>query len=237
MGDAFIVRHGGVGKAFAAIVVMYPAGSTCTCTKGTKTLTAKDTSGSWIFFVPETGTYTVSCTDGTDTASKSVVIDGQYQTKNVVLTYETILYENGDLHGYDWKVCRQNFAYEAPTGNTLYVYQNGAGGAFVCLGFLINEKIDFTEYSTVKIHGVQVINSNKLGIFITDVVQPSNHFYYYMYQNNPVVASSYTDGTLPSDGIVTLDVSNISGEHYLSVGARCATLYELTFEVDKVWLE
>ena len=236
MGEAFLVRRG-LAAAFAVIGVTFPAGSVCTCAKGEKILRARNTSGSFLFFVPESGTWTVSCTDGTDTASKSVVIDGQYQAKNVVLTYETILYENGDLHGYDWKVNLQSQADAAPVGNTLYAYQNGRGDAVVNVGFFINEKVDFTEYSTARIHGVQISNSQKLGIFISDAIQSGIQIYYYMYQNHPVVASSYTDGTLPSDGIVTLDVSGVSGEHYLSVGATCNNTGEITFEVDKVWLE
>lgn len=87
MGDAFIVRRGDGGKLFAAIAVAYPQGSTCTCTNGTKTLRAKDTSGAFLFAIPEAGTWTVSCTDGTQTASKAVVIVSQYQAESVTLLY------------------------------------------------------------------------------------------------------------------------------------------------------
>lgn len=59
---------GGTGKAYAAISVTYPIGSVCTCSNGSKTLKAKDTSGSFLFLVPSGGEWTVSCTDGTDTA-------------------------------------------------------------------------------------------------------------------------------------------------------------------------
>lgn len=53
---------GGLANAFAAIAVTYPAGSTCTCTNGAKTLKAKDTGGSWLFPIPEAGTWTVRYT-------------------------------------------------------------------------------------------------------------------------------------------------------------------------------
>lgn len=33
MGDAFIVRRGGMADAFAVIAVAYPEGSVCTCSK------------------------------------------------------------------------------------------------------------------------------------------------------------------------------------------------------------
>lgn len=98
MGECFIMRRGGSGlaDAFAAIAVTYPAGSTCTCTNGTKTLKAKDTSGSFLFLIPSTGTWTVRCTDGTKTASKAVSITKRYQTVSVVLLYELYLYKRGD---------------------------------------------------------------------------------------------------------------------------------------------
>ena len=87
---------GGIGSAKAAISVTYPSGSTCTCTKGSRTLRAKDTSGSYLFLIPEAGAWTVSCTDGTKTVSKSVTITAQYQSENVSLSYGLYLYNSGD---------------------------------------------------------------------------------------------------------------------------------------------
>lgn len=48
----------------ATINVTYPAGSTCTATDGTTTLTAPDTSGTWDCVVPNAGTWTVSLDSG-----------------------------------------------------------------------------------------------------------------------------------------------------------------------------
>lgn len=48
----------------ATINVTYPAGSTCTATDGTTTLTAPNTSGTWACVVPNTGTWTVSLGSG-----------------------------------------------------------------------------------------------------------------------------------------------------------------------------
>ena len=56
MGEAFITRRGGSSaKVYAVIGVTYPSGATCTCTNGSKTLTAKDTSGKAIFVIPSGG--------------------------------------------------------------------------------------------------------------------------------------------------------------------------------------
>lgn len=73
-GMAALIDQISAGSGVAYITASYPQGSTCTCSKGGTTLTADDTSGVFMFAVPEGGTWTVSCTDGTDTASNSVVV-------------------------------------------------------------------------------------------------------------------------------------------------------------------
>lgn len=89
---------GGGAKAFALISVIYPTGSTCTCTDGTKTLTLKNTSGQGIFIIPYAATWTVAATDGTDSKSRSVEITSEGQSVSVTLAYELVLYENGALY-------------------------------------------------------------------------------------------------------------------------------------------
>nr|DAI37981.1 MAG TPA: hypothetical protein [Caudoviricetes sp.] len=81
---------------FAAISVTYPAGSVCTCTKGTKSYKAKNTSGLALFAVPEVGDWTVSCTDGTQTASTTVTVTADGEAVNVKLAYDLRLFDNGD---------------------------------------------------------------------------------------------------------------------------------------------
>lgn len=81
---------------FAAISVTYPAGSVCTCTKGTKSYKAKNTSGLALFAVPEVGDWTVSCTDGTQTASTTVTVSAEGEAVNVKLAYDLRLFDNGD---------------------------------------------------------------------------------------------------------------------------------------------
>lgn len=84
---AQISGGGGGGDAYAVISVTYPAGSTCTCTKGSTTLRAVGTSGLYNFLVPESGSWTVSCTNGTDSDSKTVSITAQYEIVDVELSY------------------------------------------------------------------------------------------------------------------------------------------------------
>ena len=73
----------------ATINITYPAGSTCTVTKGSTVFTAPDTSGTWDCVVPSTGTWVVACTDGELTSSQNVSITTDGQTESITLTYFT----------------------------------------------------------------------------------------------------------------------------------------------------
>lgn len=86
---------GGGSKVVASIVVTYPAGSTCTCTLGSKVLTAKDTSGKWIFGLPSTGNWVIKAVSGSKSKSKAVEITAEGQVKNVTLMFEAILWKAG----------------------------------------------------------------------------------------------------------------------------------------------
>lgn len=88
------VGGGSASAAWAYIAVTYPAGSTCTATNGTVTLSAQGTSGLYVFHVPQPTTtpepWTVSCTDGTKTKSATVEVSTQYSVTNVALRYSRL---------------------------------------------------------------------------------------------------------------------------------------------------
>lgn len=86
---------GGGSKVVASIVVTYPAGSTLTCTLGSKVLTAKNTSGKWVFGLPSTGDWVVKAVNGSKSKSATVNITAEGQVKNVTLMFEAILWEAG----------------------------------------------------------------------------------------------------------------------------------------------
>lgn len=87
---------GGGNSPFAFIFATYPAGSVCTCADGSRTLKLKDTSGYGVFYPPNIGTWTVTATDGTDTASETVEITKEGENVSVELSYTLWLYKNGD---------------------------------------------------------------------------------------------------------------------------------------------
>ena len=95
-------------KFFAATIsVTYPAGSTCTCTfshegETIKTYTAPDTSGSYTFTVSNAADWVISCTNGTQTASKTVSITQDEQSESVVLIYTLYLFSETDGNVGNW---------------------------------------------------------------------------------------------------------------------------------------
>lgn len=90
---------GGSG-GIAFIQVTYPVGSSCSCTNGTRTYRAKDTSGSCVFNVKDPGNWMVSCIDGTDSDSKTVTI-ANYDSISVKLNYESMERLADDVAGWN----------------------------------------------------------------------------------------------------------------------------------------
>lgn len=98
-----MVIGGGSGKLFAVIAVTYPEGSVCTCSNGTKTLTAKDTSGKALFNVV-VGEWTVTATDGSRTKSASVSITTEGQIESLTLAYRTDIIKAGVLQTAEYSL-------------------------------------------------------------------------------------------------------------------------------------
>ncbi len=103
-----------VAAVYAVIRVTYPSGSTCTCTNGSKTLTAKDTSGKALFVIPSAGTWTVTAVSGSKSTSKTVSITAEGQVETVTLMYGLYIFKNGSglTSGYSIK---SNSMISAPT--------------------------------------------------------------------------------------------------------------------------
>ena len=74
----------------STISVTYPAGSVCTATCGSTTLTAPDTSGSVTFTVRFAGDWVITSSGGGLSASQTVSITASGQNKSVSLSYNKI---------------------------------------------------------------------------------------------------------------------------------------------------
>ena len=133
----------------ATITVTYPAGSTCTCTNGSTVLTAPDTSGSYTFILTNAGTWTVSCTDGTKTASKTVSITTDGQTASVTLMYQLVLYNAGDKNsdvtgGYEELGTAPNFPITEKDNSVKFSSARGSYSRWRSKNI-----IDFSQISTI----------------------------------------------------------------------------------------
>ena len=162
MGEAIISRRGG-GKLFAVIDVSYPAGAVCTCSNGTKTLTAKDTSGKALFSVPAAGSWTVEAVKGTDSNSSTIeVTEGELYKAE--LNFNLVLFDNG----VDNTAVTGGWS-GGTVGNTLSLSVsviNGSGTGEVCdTGTLSTKKaVDLAPYKTLQFSGVSKTNgSHRVG--------------------------------------------------------------------------
>ena len=200
----------GAGRVFSIIAVTYPAGSTCTCSDGTTTLTARDTSGTALFNVPSAGTWTVSCTDGTNTKSKSVEITNDGQIVSVILFYGLYLYSKGNMHtdvGGDWSTSGYsragwgNFENISPknTDEGLSI----SPGTQICV-FGKENKVDLTEYSKLSFT-LATNTTHQPQCFITSTKS-------LMQESNTVANIRFEEQT----GEITLDISSISGSYYVA---------------------
>ena len=89
----------GAGNLRAVIAVIYPEGSICTCSNGTRTLKARGTSGKALFNVP-VGEWTVKAEDTAAGKSKSanVSITEEGQCESVTLKYSLDIIVNGKFN-------------------------------------------------------------------------------------------------------------------------------------------
>lgn len=134
-----------VAAVYAVIGVTYPSGSVCTCTNGTLTLTAKDTSGKAIFVIPSTGTWTVTAVSGSKSTSKTVSITAEGQVEIVEMTYGLYIFKNGSglTSGYSIK---SNSIISAPTvsGDTISWSGDSSSGG---VAFYIDPAVALSGYT------------------------------------------------------------------------------------------
>ena len=214
------VMSGGSTKLFAAIGVTYPAGSTVTCTNGTKTLTAKNTSGQWVFAIPETGTWTVTA----GAKSKSVTISKEGQFESVELnTYYIFKSGEGFKNGYTSTgvIGTANVATDLS-----YIDVPKPSTYSVARGY-ITPDIDLTKYSTLKVE-VELSKADTTGRF--GLVSGNG--------NLPTSGATGTFAATLGLGtelnvrvVKTLPIENLSGKYYIAwEGSQFFKIRNISFE-------
>lgn len=221
------VLSGGTSKAFAVIGVTYPAGSTCTCTDGSKTLKLKDTSGQGFFLIPYAATWTVTCTDGTNTKAVSIEITSEGQSESVKLSYSFDIFNSGAIVPFSTThkehanvTVSDAITFTALSGE----YEKGA------TAYTTNQ-VDLSDYDAVVFEGTftKIVNSNgdisKAGVTsITPHANDSRSMY---------VASADLDTTNSS---WTIDISALSGSYYICVSAGNGYVDNLVGSITRIYL-
>lgn len=202
----------------ATINITYPAGSTCTCSDGTTTLSAPDTSGTWACAVPNAGTWTVTSTSGTESDSKAVSITTDGQSVSVELSYALFLFKPNapsDIMAGEWDMPVNS---TVTTGEELTVksVNNYNGGR--TYSARTKGQIDLTEYSTLQATCKASGGSNtKLEV----------------YSGSSVVASAAIGTDLTT---VTIDISALSGLHSIGFGGVHTAYATITYTATEIKL-
>lgn len=202
----------------ATINITYPAGSTCTCSDGTTTLSAPDTSGTWACIVPNAGTWTVTSTSGTETDSKAVTITTDGQSTSVELSYALFLFKPNapsDIIAGEWEM-PVNSTVTAEAELTVKSVNNYNSNGLISAR--TKGQIDLTEYSTLQATCKASGGSNtKLEV----------------YSGSSVVASAAIGTNLTT---VTVDISALSGLHSIGFGGRHTAYLTITYTATEIKL-
>lgn len=202
----------------ATINVTYPAGSTCTCSDGTTTLTAPNTSGSWTCIVYNAGTWTVTSTSGTETDSKAVTITTDGQSTSVELSYALFLFKPNapsDIIAGEWEM-PGNSTVTAEAELTVKSVNNYNG--YRVWSARTKGQIDLTEYSTLQ---------------ATCKASGGSGTKLEVYSGSSVVASVAIGTDLTT---VTVDISALSGLHSIGFGGVHTAYATITYTATEIKL-
>lgn len=214
----------------ATINVTYPEGATCTATDGITTLTAPDTTGTWVCVVPNAGDWTISCTENSSTATDSVSITTAGETYSITLSYTLYLINGADYctrvtGGWNsvGKQSNSNSNSTTPSsslGTDCVVFKaRGGDSSSSVYGFMnyTAKKIDLTNYNTLILNGttggVKLAVWSSIGTYIS------------------------TNAVAAAKDVRSLSVSGLSGSYYVGfygeVGGgktKTTTIYSMYFE-------
>lgn len=202
----------------ATINITYPAGSTCTCSDGTTTLTAPDTSGTWVCTVPNAGTWTVTSTSETETDSKAVTITTDGQSTSVELSYALFLFKPNapsSIISGEWEM-PANSTVTAEAELTVKPVNNFNDDR--TWSARTKGQIDLTEYSTLQAT-CKASGGSKTKLEV--------------YSGSSAVASAAIGTDLTT---VTVDISALSGLHSIGFSGRHSAYAAITYTATEIKL-
>ena len=216
-----------VAAVYAVISVTYPSGSTCTCANGSKTLTAKDTTGKALFVIPAAGTWTVKAVKGSQSASKAVKITAEGQVATVTLSYAPYIFTSGKgmTSGFIMKTLDEDHGWSVANEKIIWSTDPVYGGA----GFWVTPSQDFSKFKTLKIDykcNARYQDSNTVIIGIGPDVPVSG------WAGEWVAKMEAPYST--TRAVKSVDLSKITAttKYYIK-----ATAYGITGEIYNIWLE
>ena len=202
----------------ATINITYPAGSTCTCSDGTTTLSAPDTSGTWACIVPNAGTWTATSTSGTETDSKAIAITTDGQSTSVELSYALFLFKPNapsDIIAGEWEM-PGNSTVTAEAELVVKSVNNYNGGRDISAR--TKGQIDLTEYSTLQ---------------ATCKASGGSDTKLEVYSGSSVVASTAIGTDLTT---VMVDISALSGLHSIGFAGNHTAYLTITYTATEIKL-
>lgn len=215
-------------KIYAFIVVKYPAGSVCTCSKGSRTMKAKDTSGVYVFAIPEAGSWTASAssTAHPTPVTKTVSITSYGQSVGVTLAYTKYLLDYGDQKTNNtggWVQTTVTKLWGEYSAAAATMNSNGMVFPSATSIMTTNWQIDVTSFDRLCI--AVPASSNQVTVAVMKNLGGEMG-----YASSNVVAKMNVDGTTNK---ANLDISAVSGSCYIVIG----TGGTITATVSQVWLE
>lgn len=199
----------------ATINVTYPAGSTCTATDGTTTLTAPDTSGTWACVVPNAGTWTITATNGEKTKSGTVTISTDGETASITLAYVLELFKDGKAV-VPWSYSGGASSIASMTA------QYYEGNRVSPIGYTA-AKVDVTGYSTLTVKISDRSGDGEVNAGVT-ASAPSISF--------AAKSTNYSTGAIT----MSIDVSKLTGEYYIAITASANWNAQYTVKTTDVYL-
>ncbi len=221
----------------ATINITYPAGSTCTCSDGTTTLSAPDTSGTWACIIPNAGHWSVHCSNGVESDTKSVDITTDGQHISVELAYwNGELYDSGNQfvavtggwNKCNWKsydtesISLPSVTYNADSVTISKSKSNGTSG-----GWCTVNKIDLSGYNTIRFVITNCyMTGSEVSLFATENVEGG-------------ISSAASRVKVGSNGAkeMAIDISNVNKSCYVGIGISTYQDYDANITVSKIILE
>lgn len=196
---------GTAADGYAIICVRYPAMSDCRCEKGGRVYTVKKGSGASAIAVGESGTWTVTVSDGTHSSSGSVSIGSAGEIKSIQLSYSygPISGETALLSSASGLASGYSLGGNAAM-NSNAIRENGNGG------FWLSPAVDLSGYSRVTVSGVLRSASGTQSII--RVGSTADKVYNLL--QTPERSATWS-GFVGVEGSVTLDVSALDGAYYI----------------------